>query len=104
LTPPVKVGMPKKVTKLIKCLELVDLEKKGLFGGVKYHYRRFRRRHHDSRKLTTFHVGDVKPAICFSHYSKALLKQMVLGMVASDGLRYPFIFAAAGNNFRAATF
>jgi hypothetical protein len=46
----------------------------------------------------------VDPTIRFNHYTKAPLKQMVLGVVASDGRKCPPIFVAAGERINAVVY
>jgi protein involved in ribonucleotide reduction len=46
----------------------------------------------------------VCPKIRFSQNRKAALKQRLLGVVASEGKRFPSIFAAAGDKINAAAY
>jgi hypothetical protein len=46
--------------------------------------------------LTDLPVADVDPDICILPKSKAPLKQMVLGVIGSDGQKCPIVFVSAG--------
>jgi hypothetical protein len=50
----------------------------------------------NSRYLTDLPVADVDPDVRISPKSKAPLKQMVLGVIGSDGQKCPIVFVSAG--------
>ncbi len=50
----------------------------------------------NSHYLTDFPVADVDHDVCISPISKAPLKQMVLGVIGSDGQKCPIVFVGAG--------
>jgi hypothetical protein len=68
----------------------------------KIRYRRCRRGCYNSWFITTGPLTDVYPKIRFSQNRKAALKQRLLGVVASEGKRFPSIFAAPGDKINAA--
>jgi hypothetical protein len=51
---------------------------------------------HNSHYLTDLPVANMDPIICISSKSKALLKQMVLGMVGSNGQKCLIVLVGAG--------
>jgi hypothetical protein len=55
----------------------------------------------NSHYLTGFPVADVDPDIHISAKSKAPLKQMVLGVIGSDGQKCPIVFVGTGERVKA---
>jgi hypothetical protein len=55
----------------------------------------------NSRYLTDLPVADVDPDVRISPKSKAPLKQMVLGVIGSDGQKCPIVFVSAGERVNA---
>jgi hypothetical protein len=51
--------------------------------------------------LTDLPVADVDPDVCISPKSKAPLKQMVLGVIGSNGQKCPIVFDSAGKRIKA---
>jgi hypothetical protein len=49
-------------------------------------------------------LRDVDLNIRYSHHIKVILNQMLQGVVASEGLSFPSILAAAGDKITAAAF
>jgi hypothetical protein len=55
----------------------------------------------NSRYLMDLPVADVDPDVCISPKSKAPVKQMVLGVIGSNGQRCPIVFVGAGERVNA---
>jgi hypothetical protein len=55
----------------------------------------------NSRYLTDLPVADVDPDVCISPKSKAPLRQMVLGVIGSDGQKFLIVFVGAGERINA---
>ncbi len=55
----------------------------------------------NSRYLTDLPVADIDPDVRISPKSKAPLKQMVLGVIGSDGQKCPIVFVSAGEHVNA---
>ncbi len=57
--------------------------------------------HRNKCYLTDLPVADVDPSVCIFPKSKASFKQMVLGVVGSDGQKCPIVFIGAGKRVNA---
>jgi hypothetical protein len=55
----------------------------------------------NSHYLMDLPVADMDPDVCISPKSKAPLKQMVLGVIGSNGQKCPIVFVGAGERVNA---
>ncbi len=55
----------------------------------------------NSRYLMDLPVADMDPDVCISPKYKAPLKQMVLGVIGSNGQKCPIVFVGAGERVNA---
>jgi AraC-like DNA-binding protein len=104
LTPPVKERRAERAAKLLTRLKNEDKGKVRIFSDEKIFTADVAVNRRNSRYLTTLPVTEVDPNIRCSYYTKAPLKQMVLGVMASDGNCCPPIFIAAGEKVNAAIY
>jgi hypothetical protein len=104
LAPPVKERRAGRATKLLNRLKGEDKGKVRVFSEEKIFTTNVTVKCRNSRYLTSSPVSDVDPTIRFNHYTKVPLKQMVLGVVASEGQKCPPIFVAAGKRINAAVY
>jgi hypothetical protein len=104
LTTPVKEKKVERAAKLLNRLKHEDKGNVRIFSDEKIFTADVAVNRHNSRYLMASPVADVDPNIRCNYYTNAPLKQMVLGVVASDGQSCPPIFIAASKKINAATY
>jgi DDE superfamily endonuclease len=104
LTDGVKERRLERAAMLLNRLKKQDKMKVRIFSDEKIFTADAAVNRRNSRYLTGLPVAAVDPNIRITAYTKAPLKQMVLGVVGSDGQKCPPIFVAAGERINAAIY
>jgi DDE superfamily endonuclease/Transposase len=101
LTDGVKERRLERAAMLLNRLKHEDKGKVRIFSDEKIFTADAAVNRRNSRYLTGLPVAAVDPNIRITPYAKAPLKQMVLGVMASDGQKCPPVFVAAGERINA---